>query len=58
MAVLGRGLMGSGITTFLVLGNISVVLKEVNVGFLQQGINRISANLKSHVKKGVLQSIC
>ena len=44
--------MGSSIATSLVLNNIPVVLKEVNAGFLQQGINRISTNLKSHVKKG------
>lgn len=52
VAVLGGGLMGSGIATSLVLSNIPVVLKEVNASFLQQGINRISANLKSRVKKG------
>lgn len=44
--IFGGGLMGSGIATSLVLINIPDVLKEVNVGFLQQGINRISANLK------------
>eukprot|EP01018_Ginkgo_biloba_P007976 Gb_20830 [translate_table: standard] len=52
VAVIGGGLMGSGIATALVLGNIPVVLKEVNADFLQQGLNRISANLKSRVKKG------
>ena len=33
--------MGSGIVTALVLSNISVVLKELNGTFLEQGINRI-----------------
>uniref|UniRef100_A0A0C9RPJ6 TSA: Wollemia nobilis Ref_Wollemi_Transcript_5333_2695 transcribed RNA sequence n=1 Tax=Wollemia nobilis TaxID=56998 RepID=A0A0C9RPJ6_9CONI len=52
VAVIGGGLMGSGIATALVLSNIPVVLKEVNANFLQQGLGRISANLKSRVKKG------
>lgn len=54
VAVIGGGLMGSGIATALILSNIPVVLKEVNASFLQQGLNRISANLKSRVKKGVM----
>uniref|UniRef100_A0A0D6R3F0 Uncharacterized protein n=1 Tax=Araucaria cunninghamii TaxID=56994 RepID=A0A0D6R3F0_ARACU len=52
VAVIGGGLMGSGIATALVLSNIPVVLKEVNANFLQQGLGRISANLKSRVRKG------
>ncbi|KAH9320633.1 hypothetical protein KI387_015272, partial [Taxus chinensis] len=51
VAVIGGGLMGSGIATALILSNILVVLKEVNADFLQQGLNRISANLKSRIKK-------
>ncbi|GLJ12630.1 hypothetical protein SUGI_0194880 [Cryptomeria japonica] len=54
VAVIGGGLMGSGIATALILSNIPVILKEVNASFLQQGLNRISANLKSRVKKGVM----
>lgn len=54
VAVLGGGLMGSGIATALVLSNIPVVLKEVNAGFLQQGINRISGMLFSNLPYFVL----
>eukprot|EP00252_Welwitschia_mirabilis_P015102 TRINITY_DN33253_c0_g1_i1.p1 TRINITY_DN33253_c0_g1~~TRINITY_DN33253_c0_g1_i1.p1 ORF type:complete len:724 (-),score=145.86 TRINITY_DN33253_c0_g1_i1:411-2582(-) len=52
VAVIGGGLMGSGIVTSFILSNIPVVLKEVDGKFLQQGLNRISANLKSLVKRG------
>lgn len=41
VAILGGGLMGSGIATALVLSNYSVILKEVNQKFLDAGINRI-----------------
>ncbi|KAB5537371.1 hypothetical protein DKX38_014904 [Salix brachista] len=52
VAVLGGGLMGSGIATALVLSNYPVILKEVNNQFLQAGIGRVKANLQSRVKKG------
>uniref|UniRef100_A0A1D1XSR5 Glyoxysomal fatty acid beta-oxidation multifunctional protein MFP-a n=2 Tax=Anthurium amnicola TaxID=1678845 RepID=A0A1D1XSR5_9ARAE len=52
VAILGGGLMGSGIATVLILSNIPVILKEVNANFLQAGIGRIRANLQSRVKKG------
>ncbi|KAH9320634.1 hypothetical protein KI387_015273, partial [Taxus chinensis] len=54
VAVIGGGLMGSGIATALILSNIPVVLKEVNANFLQKGLNRISENLKSRIKKGAM----
>lgn len=52
VAILGGGLMGSGIATALILSNYQVILKEVNDKFLQSGIDRVKANLKSRVKKG------
>ncbi|KAL6185994.1 hypothetical protein ACLB2K_042116 [Fragaria x ananassa] len=52
VAVIGGGLMGSGITTALILSNYPVILKEVNDKFLQAGIGRVKANLQSRVKKG------
>ncbi|KAJ8623622.1 hypothetical protein MRB53_032151 [Persea americana] len=52
IAVLGGGLMGSGIATVLILNKYYVILKEVNEKFLEAGINRIKANLQSHVQKG------
>ncbi|KAK7821703.1 glyoxysomal fatty acid beta-oxidation multifunctional protein mfp-a [Quercus suber] len=52
VAILGGGLMGSGIATALVLSNYPVILKEVNDKFLQAGIGRVTANLQSRVKKG------
>jgi enoyl-CoA hydratase/3-hydroxyacyl-CoA dehydrogenase len=42
VAVIGGGLMGSGIATALLVGNISVVLKEVNAQFLQRGQKTIA----------------
>ncbi|CAL5407189.1 unnamed protein product [Camellia sinensis] len=52
VAILGGGLMGSGIATALILSNYPVVLKEVNENFLQAGVGRVRANLQSRVKKG------
>ncbi|XP_047311340.1 glyoxysomal fatty acid beta-oxidation multifunctional protein MFP-a-like [Impatiens glandulifera] len=52
VAVLGGGLMGSGIATALILCNYHVILKEVNENFLQSGLGRVKANLQSSVKKG------
>lgn len=41
VAILGGGLMGSGIATALILSNYQVILKEVNDKFLQAGISRV-----------------
>lgn len=41
MAILGGGLMGSGIATALIMSNIPVILKEVNEKFLEAGIGRV-----------------
>ncbi|KAD6453406.1 hypothetical protein E3N88_08111 [Mikania micrantha] len=54
VAVLGGGLMGSGIATALILNGYQVVLKEVNQKFLDAGLGRVKANLASSVKKGKL----
>ncbi|KAG5555099.1 hypothetical protein RHGRI_012583 [Rhododendron griersonianum] len=52
VAILGGGLMGSGIATALILSNYPVILKEVNDKFLQAGVGRVRANLQSRVKRG------
>ncbi|CAK9138968.1 unnamed protein product [Ilex paraguariensis] len=52
VAILGGGLMGSGIATALILSDYPVILKEVNEKFLQAGIGRVRANLQSRVRKG------
>ncbi|CAN6915195.1 unnamed protein product [Brassica oleracea] len=54
VAVIGGGLMGSGITTALLLSNIRVVLKEINSEYLLKGINSVEANLNSLVSRGKL----
>lgn len=41
VAVIGGGLMGSGIATALLLSNIFVYLKEVNSEYLLKGIRTI-----------------
>ena len=41
VAIIGGGLMGSGIATALILSNYSVILKEVNEKFLEAGIGRV-----------------
>ncbi|KAM3407407.1 hypothetical protein ACQJBY_001054 [Aegilops geniculata] len=52
VAIVGGGLMGSGIATTLILSHYPVILKEVNEEFLNAGIDRIKENLQSHVRKG------
>lgn len=41
VAILGGGLMGSGIATAFLLGNYRVILKEVDHNLLSAGIGRI-----------------
>lgn len=43
-AVIGGGLMGSGIATALLLGNIRVILKEINSEYLLKGIKTIEGD--------------
>ncbi|KAL0905830.1 hypothetical protein M5K25_024269 [Dendrobium thyrsiflorum] len=54
VAVIGGGLMGSGIATAFLLGDIHVILKEIDSTFLQRGMKSIAANLDGLVKKGSL----
>lgn len=54
VAILGGGLMGSGIATALLLSGYQVILKEVNQKFLEGGLGRVKANLSSSVRKGKL----
>lgn len=46
VAILGGGLMGSGIATALIVSNYPVILKEVNENFLQAGIGRVKGEYK------------
>lgn len=57
VAVLGGGLMGSGIATALALAGVKVLLKEVNQQFLDGGMSRIRANMASRVKKGRMSQV-
>ncbi|KAJ0772434.1 putative isomerase, 3-hydroxyacyl-CoA dehydrogenase, Enoyl-CoA hydratase [Helianthus annuus] len=45
VAVIGGGLMGSGIATALIISNINVVLKEVNSEYLTKGIKVIEGKI-------------
>lgn len=54
VAVIGGGLMGSGIATAHILNNIYVVLKEVNSEYLLKGIKTIEANVRGLVTRGKL----
>ncbi|CAI9100356.1 OLC1v1037336C1 [Oldenlandia corymbosa var. corymbosa] len=51
VAVIGGGLMGSGIATALILSNTYVVLKEINSEYLQKGIKAIEENLRGLVSR-------
>lgn len=54
IAVIGGGLMGSGIATALILSGTYVILKEIDNVFLQKGLKSVAANLEGLVKKGSL----
>ncbi|KAF8034350.1 hypothetical protein BT93_C0600 [Corymbia citriodora subsp. variegata] len=54
VAVIGGGLMGSGIATALILNNIYVILKEINSEYLQKGIKMVEANVRGLVVRGKL----
>ncbi|KAL9324594.1 hypothetical protein ACSQ67_009451 [Phaseolus vulgaris] len=53
-AVVGGGLMGSGIATALLLGNIHVLLKEINSELLMKGIKTIEGNVNALLRRGKL----
>ncbi|CAN6231229.1 unnamed protein product [Urochloa humidicola] len=54
VAIIGGGLMGSGIATSLLISNISVVLKEVNLQVLQKAQKMVAANLEGLAKRASL----
>ncbi|KAM7509531.1 hypothetical protein LguiA_019984 [Lonicera macranthoides] len=51
VAVIGGGLMGSGIATALILSNTFVILKEINSDYLQKGIKMIEGNVQGLVAR-------
>ncbi|RDX74994.1 Peroxisomal fatty acid beta-oxidation multifunctional protein AIM1 [Mucuna pruriens] len=53
-AVIGGGLMGSGIATALILGNVHVILKEISSEYLLKGIKTIEGNVNGLVRRGKL----
>ncbi|KAJ8535718.1 hypothetical protein K7X08_023438 [Anisodus acutangulus] len=52
VAVLGGSSMSSGIATVLVLANHYVIMKYIDQVSLQNGIDRVKANLEGHFKEG------
>ncbi|KAG8367388.1 hypothetical protein BUALT_Bualt16G0066800 [Buddleja alternifolia] len=54
VAVIGGGLMGSGIATALILSNIHVIVKEINSEYLLKGIKTIEANVRGLVSRNRL----
>jgi enoyl-CoA hydratase/3-hydroxyacyl-CoA dehydrogenase len=55
IAVLGGGLMGSGIATACILAGHEVIIKEINEKFMQAGLDRVRSNIMSRVKKGKMK---
>ncbi|XP_031129333.1 peroxisomal fatty acid beta-oxidation multifunctional protein AIM1-like isoform X1 [Ipomoea triloba] len=51
VAVIGGGLMGSGIATALILSNITVILKEINPEYLRKGLETIEGNVRGLVSR-------
>jgi len=54
VAVLGAGTMGNGIAHVFARAGFNVILRDVQEGFLQRGLETIGKNLDREVKKGKL----
>jgi len=54
VAVLGAGTMGNGIAHVFARAGYNVILRDVQEGFLQRGMEMIGKNLDREVKKGKL----
>jgi 3-hydroxybutyryl-CoA dehydrogenase len=54
VAVLGAGTMGNGIAHVFARAGYNVILRDVQEGFLQRGMETIGKNLDREVKKGKL----
>ncbi|XP_059295715.1 glyoxysomal fatty acid beta-oxidation multifunctional protein MFP-a-like [Lycium ferocissimum] len=52
VAILGGSLMSSGIAIVLLLANHYVIMKYIDQNSLQNGIDRVKANLEGHFKEG------
>ncbi|GAY35866.1 hypothetical protein CUMW_019050 [Citrus unshiu] len=57
VAILGGGLMGSGIATALILSNYPVILKEVNEKFLEAGIGRVRGEALPYIILAVIENV-
>jgi len=55
-AVVGGGLMGSGIATAFATAGIEVLLKEVAQGPLDLGLGRVRSNIEARVRRGALSA--
>ncbi|KAL6549576.1 Altered inheritance of mitochondria protein 1 [Orobanche hederae] len=51
VAIIGGGLMGSGIATTLILGDIDVIFKEINYEYLHKGIKTVESNVRGLVSR-------
>jgi len=56
VAVLGGGVMGSGIAQLTVLSGYDVVLKEINAELAAAGVKRVESLMDEAVRKGVVRS--
>ncbi|MGB5296142.1 MAG: 3-hydroxybutyryl-CoA dehydrogenase [Thermoanaerobaculia bacterium] len=56
VGVLGCGLMGSGIAEVCAKAGYSTVIREVDKGYLEQGLERIERSLDKAVNKGKLEA--
>ncbi len=56
VGVLGCGLMGSGIAEVCAKGGYSTVIREVDEGYLERGMERIERSLGKAVDKGKLEA--
>ena len=54
IAVFGAGAMGAGIAQVLAAASMDVVLLDIKIEFVENGLKKISAKFESDVKKGKL----
>jgi 3-hydroxybutyryl-CoA dehydrogenase len=56
VGIVGAGTMGSGIAQAVALSKIDVSIYDVNETLLRQGIERIRADLRKGIQKGILKA--
>lgn len=56
IAVLGAGIMGAGIAQILAQGGYSVIMRDLQMTLVKDGLQTIEENLEKEIEKGILHN--